>query len=408
MKFPKTYKLSKFADMFGFEFRGDPDQPVSGINEIHRVEDGDIVFVDVEKYFKKAFNSAATIIILNKDVEPPIGKGLLLSDDPFSDFNRILEYFNPTINVSHSKKPKVSDYVSLGKNVVFGKGVKVGKHVEIGHNVVIGSHVTIGDNTIIHSNVTIYGDVQIGANCVINSGTVIGSDAFYYKKRTWGRERMYSKGRVVISDFVEIGANTTIDRGVTSDTFIGEHTKIDNLVQIGHDTIIGCRCVIAAQVGIAGCSQIQDDVILWGQAGVPSDITIGQGSVLMAKSGAMSDLAPGKTYLGFVAKETRQALRDMATLSKLSVMLPFLENLLEKSGLNAEKTEIVEEKPKKTRSKSNKNAEASTEVKTTRKRVTRKENVENKELGKNLIVKNEPTPPVEIVEEVKKDEPSES
>lgn len=321
MKFEKPIKLSKMASLLKASFIGDPKHKIEGINEIHRVQHGDITFVDVEKYYKKALDSAATTVIINKEVTPPEGKAIIISDDPFRDFNLILEEFSPRVPTTLIKKPKLHDTVLIGKNVTFGRNVKVGQHVEIGSNVCIGHNVTIGDYSIIYPNTTIYDNVKIGKHVVIQSNSVIGSEAFYYKKRDWGRERMLSKGGVIIEDFVEIGANTTIDKGVTSDTIIGEHTKIDNLVQIGHDTIIGKRCLIAAQVGVAGCANIEDDVILWGQSGVPSDVTIGKGAILMAKSGVISSLEGGKTYLGFVAKERMQFLRELAIIQKLPEIL---------------------------------------------------------------------------------------
>lgn len=321
MKFEKPVKLYKMASLLKAPFVGDPKLKIEGINEIHRVEPGDITFVDVEKYYKKALESAATTILINKEITPPEGKAIIISEDPFRDFNYILEEFFPRVPTTLIKKPKVHDTVSIGKNVTFGRNVKIGQHVEIGSNVSIGHHVTIGDYSIIYPNTTIYNNVTIGKHVIIQSNSVIGSEAFYYKKREWGRERMLSKGGVIIEDFVEIGAGTTIDKGVTSNTLIGEHTKIDNLVQIGHDTIIGKRCLIAAQVGIAGCVNIEDDVILWGQSGVPSDVTIGKGAILMAKSGVISSLEGGKVYLGFVAKERMQFLREMAALQNLPKIL---------------------------------------------------------------------------------------
>jgi UDP-3-O-[3-hydroxymyristoyl] glucosamine N-acyltransferase len=311
MKFEKPVKLSKMASLLKATFIGDPKHKIEGINEIHRVQPGDITFVDVEKYYKKALESAATTIIINKEITPPEGKAIIISEDPFKDFNYILEEFSPRVPTTLIKKPKLHDTVLVGKNVTFGRNVKIGQHVEIGSNVSIGHHVSIGDYSIIYPNTTIYDNVTIGKHVIIQSNSVIGSEAFYYKKREWGREKMLSKGGVIIEDFVEIGANTTI----------GEHTKIDNLVQIGHDTIIGKRCLIAAQVGIAGCVNIEDDVILWGQSGVPSDVTIGKGAILMAKSGAMSSLEGGKVYLGFVAKERMQFLRELAAIQNLPKLI---------------------------------------------------------------------------------------
>ena len=280
---------------------GDADFPVLGMNEIHVVEPGDIVFVDHPKYYTKALESAATIILINKEVDCPEGKALLISDDPFSDFNRLSNHFKPFRAASE----KISRTASIGQDTI------------IQPNVFIGNHVRIGDNCLIHPNVTIYDHCVIGDHVIIHAGTVLGSDAFYFQKRPKGFDKLISCGRVVIEDHVEIGAACTIDKGVTGDTTIGMGTKIDNQVQIAHDTIIGKKCLIASQVGIAGCTIIEDEVTLWGQVGVISDITIGKGAVVYAQSGVGKDLEAGKTYFGSPAGEAREKYREMATLKSL-------------------------------------------------------------------------------------------
>jgi UDP-3-O-[3-hydroxymyristoyl] glucosamine N-acyltransferase len=291
------------------------------MNEIHRVESGDITFVDIEKYYAKALASAATTVIINQRVDPPAGKGLLISEDPFRDYNRLTEYFQPRKPLDTSGNPVLGEDVRIGRNVVFGEDVVLEDGVEIGHNTVIGSHVRIGAGSLIHANVTIYDHCVIGKATCINAGTVIGGEAFYFKSRPLGRDKMLTKGRVVIGDYVDIGANCTIDRGVSGDTTIGDWTKLDNLVMIGHDTVIGKKCLIAAQVGVAGVVTIEDEVILWGQVGVNKDLTIGKGAELLGKTGVMSSLEGGKKYLGMVAVEARQKLREIAALRQLPDLL---------------------------------------------------------------------------------------
>ena len=160
----------------------------------------------------------------------------------------------------------------------------------------------------------------IGDNVVIQSGTVIGSDAFYYNKKT-NRDihykRMTSCGRVVIKDDVEIGAGCTIDRGVTGDTVIGEGTKMDNHVHIGHDTVVGKNCLFAAQVGIAGAAMIEDEVILWGQVGISKTLTVGKGAVINAQSGVPSSLPGGKAYFGSPAGEARGKMKEIAWVKRI-------------------------------------------------------------------------------------------
>ena len=328
MKFPEPLRLEDAAQLLECRYVGDPNHLILGLNEIHRVEPGDLCFVDYHKYYHKALFSAATTVLIDQEVSPPEGKGLLVSDDPFRDFNRLSDHFQPALPQNISGHPQGGEGLVRGENVVFGEEVTLGKDVQIGHNSVIGSHVTIGDGTVIHPNVTIYPYTTIGAHCTIGAGSVIGSEAFYYKKRPDRRDKMLSVGATVLGDWVDIGAGCTIDRGVTAITSIGDHTKLDNLVQVGHDTTIGKRCVIAAQVGIAGVVQIEDDVQLWGQVGVVQDLTIGKGANLLGKAGVMSSLEGGKSYGGMVADDARAFLRKEAALKRLPDILPRLEALL--------------------------------------------------------------------------------
>ena len=301
MKFSKTYTLREIAAIINAEFVGDDNFPVEGMNEIHVVEPGDIVFVDHPKYYDKALQSAATIVLINKKVDCPEGKALLISDDPFKDFNVLTTFFKPF-------QPT---------NKVVADNARIGENTFIQPNCFVGNNVTIGKNCIIHSNVSIYDNTIIGDNVIIHAGTIIGADAFYYKKRPEGFDQLLSGGRVVIKDNVGIGALCTIDKGVTGDTIIGEGTKLDNQVQIAHDTIIGKKCLIASQVGIAGCTRLEDEVTLWGQVGVISDITIGKGAVVLAQSGVSKDLEPGKTYFGSPAGEAREKYREIGMIRNL-------------------------------------------------------------------------------------------
>lgn len=301
MKLPRVYTLKEIAEIIGTTFVGAENFPVTGFNEIHVVEKGDIVFVDHPKYYDKALESKASIVLINKKVECPKGKGLLISDDPFSDFNKLSKYFNAFQSASKS----VSDTAM------------VGQHTVIQPNVFIGNHVTIGDNCVIHPNVIIYDNCTIGNNVTIHAGSSIGADAFYYKKRPEGYDKLLSSGSVVIEDNVDIGALCTIDRGVTANTTIKKGTKIDNQVQIGHDTVIGRNCLIASQTGVAGCVVIEDDVTLWGQVGTNSGITIGKGAVILGQTGVTKSVKGGKTYFGTPVEESRKKLKEMAEIKQL-------------------------------------------------------------------------------------------
>ena len=297
MKFKQPQTLKEIASLLHIDFVGDDNFPIEGINEIHVVEKGDIVFVDHPKYYDKALNSAATTILINKKVDCPEGKSLLISDDPFRDFNKITKHFNPFI----ASKNSVADTAIIGEGTI------------VQPNVFIGENVRVGKNCLIHANVTINNNCVIGDNVTIHANTVLGGDAFYYKNRVEGFDKLISGGRVVIEDNVDLGASCTIDRGVTGDTTVGKGTKIDNQVHIGHDTVIGKRCLIAAQTGIAGCTVIEDEVTIWGQVGIISGLRIEKGTVLMAQTGVSKSLKKG-TYYGTPQREYRQTMREVIYL----------------------------------------------------------------------------------------------
>ena len=305
MKFYKKQALKDIAKIIGCQYIGSDDFPVFGMNEIHVVTAGDIVFVDHPKYYDKALQSAATIILINKEVDCPEGKALLISDDPFRDFNKLSSHFRPFQFAN----------VSISESATIGEGTVIQPNCFIGHN------VTIGKNCLIHSNVSIYDNAVIGDNVIIQAGSILGADAFYYKKRTEGFDQLLSCGRVVIENNVGIGALCTIDKGVTGDTTIGEGTKIDNQVHVGHDTIIGKKCLIAAQTGIAGCVIIEDEVTLWGQVGTTSGITIGTKAVVLGQTGITKSIEGGKTYFGTPIEESREKLKQLANIKKIPEIL---------------------------------------------------------------------------------------
>lgn len=297
--------LKEIAALVNARFVGDEKHLITGFNEIHRVSSGDVVFVDHPKYYDKALNSAASTIIINQEVPCPPGKGLVIHNEPFTAFNNLTKHFQPR---SYSKET-ISSTATIGKNVTIMPGCY------------IGNHVTIGDNTILHPNVVIYDHSIIGTDVVIHANTTIGSDAFYFKKRENGFEPLNSCGNVVIEDKVVIGANCTIDRGVTSVTKIGKGSILDNQIHIGHDVEIGEMCLFAAQTGIAGCVTIGNKVTMWGQVGVTSGITIEDGATILAQSGVAESVKKGETLFGTPAGSSREKMREIFALKKLPELL---------------------------------------------------------------------------------------
>lgn len=320
MKFPSPVPVKWIASLINAELSGDDDTAATGINEIHSVEKGDIVFVDHPKYYEKCLNSAASFIIINKKTHAPEGKTLLVVNEPFDAYATIVKHFNP---FSPSTK-MISDSAIIGSNTI------------IMPNVFIGNNVTIGNNCIFHPNVSVYDNSIIGDNVVIHSGTVIGSDAFYFnskKNRDVWYNKMQSCGRVVIEDDVEIGANCTIDRGVSADTKIGKGSKLDNLIHLGHEVVTGKNCLIAAQVGIAGATKLGDGVTVWGQAGISKTLTIGNNVTLLSKSALYQDAEENKVYFGSPAGPALQKQKELIWIKRIPEIWEKIKRLTDKEKL---------------------------------------------------------------------------
>jgi UDP-3-O-[3-hydroxymyristoyl] glucosamine N-acyltransferase len=305
----RPHTLAEIAALINANFIGSPDHLVTGINEIHMVVTGDLVFVDHPKYYQKALESAATTILIDQEVECSAGKGLIISAKPFDDFNRLTRHFNP--------------FALVVNNI--GENSTIDPTAIIHPTAVIGHRVTIGKDTVILPGVVLANDTIVGDRVIIGANSVIGHSAFYYKKKPEGYDRMHTCGSVHIHDDAEIGALCTIDAGVTGVTTIGKGTKIDNQVHIGHDTVIGAHCLMAANVGLAGCVRVEDHVTLWGQVGCASDVTIGKGTVVLAQSGISKDLEGGKTYFGSPCAEVKEKFREMAALRQLPQLLEKLK-----------------------------------------------------------------------------------
>jgi UDP-3-O-[3-hydroxymyristoyl] glucosamine N-acyltransferase len=304
MQFNAPLDASWIAEFIEAELIGDSHAKVTGINEIHKVTPGDITFVDFEKYYNKSLHSEATFIIINQQLTPPPGKTLFYSTDPFKAYTKLVAHFRPF----EPATKLLSDEAIIGEGTIIQPGAFIGKHV------------TIGKDCIIHPNVTIYDHTVIGNNVIVHAGAVIGADAFYYKRRkeqVAQYDKLLSCGRVVIHDDVEIGAATTIDKGVSGDTIIGQGTKIDNHVHIGHGAVIGKNCLFAAQVGIGGKAVIEDEVILWGQVGVSKDLTIGKGAVVYAQSGVPSSIPGQQSYFGSPVSEAKSKMKELNWIKRI-------------------------------------------------------------------------------------------
>lgn len=308
MKFNDPITLDELCGIIGHKVTiiGNRENLITGINEIHSVEKGNISFVDSPKYYDKALHSEATIILINKDVDCPEGKTLIVTDDPVNDYVSIVRHFVQL----HPQKEMIHPDAQIGEGTV------------IQPNVFVGEDVKIGKNCVIHANVSIYAHTVIGDNVIIHSGASIGADAYYFQKRKDGWKKLESCGRTVLCDNVEVGANVCIDKGVSGDTFIGKGVKFDNLVQVGHDTHIGNHCLIGAQCAIAGCTFIDDDCNIWARVCINKDLYIAKHTTVLAISAVDKSVREeGQTLFGQPAIDARKSWRELASIRSLPSLL---------------------------------------------------------------------------------------
>ena len=302
MKLPESIPITELAKKYNAEIIGDESILVTGINEIHKVSKGDLTFADKDKYIQLSLESQASVIVLKEKVLCPEGKALLIVDEPFELYNNIA--------IKHRPFRPISQIIA-DSSVIHPSTV-------IEPNAIIGPNVTIGKNCHIQANVTIHEYSKIGDNVLVQSGSVIGSDAFYMQREPNKLTRWRSSGRAILENDVEIGACCTVNKGVSGDTIVGEGTKFDCLIHIGHGAVVGKHCLFAAQVGIGGKTIIGDRVVLYGQVGIAQNLNIEDDVTVLAKSGVSKNLEKGKVYFGTPAREARQILKEIAALRDLA------------------------------------------------------------------------------------------
>ncbi len=303
MVLQRHYRLQEIAEIIGScKYLGDKDHVISGLSLLPQARAGDLSFADTPKYYARARQSQATSILAGQELPLAPGKALIVSNDPFGDFARLITLLQPSAAPDADGEDRSSIHPTS----------------RIHRDATIGAGVRIGRNCVIHGNAVLYNDVVLGDNVVIHSNSVIGSDGFYFQRQQGRLRKMPSGGICVIESDVEIGAACTIDRGVTGATRIGRGSKLDNQVQVGHDTIIGANCLIGGCVGIAGCVTIEDEVVIWGQAGVNSSVTIGKGAEILAQSAVLSSIEGGKRYFGTPARAAREVMRELALVKELA------------------------------------------------------------------------------------------
>lgn len=296
MRFDKSYSIQEVASWIGASIKGNHDLVLTGINEIHKVEEGDISFVDHPKYFAPSLASAASAIIVPGDMECPEGKALLIHEVPFNAYSEIVRRFRKFESIPSYPQNDIDPSAIIEPGAIIGQHVRIGKDCHIQSGAIIRPYSYLGDRV------------------VIQSGAVIGGQAFYFKKWPEGYEAWPGCGRVIIEHDVWIGAATTIAQGVSGDTIIGKGSKIDCQVMIGHGVVIGKHCILAAQVGIAGKTIVGDQCTFYGQVGIAQNLVIGDKTIILAQSGVTQNLEGGKTYFGSPAEEMKGKYKEIAAL----------------------------------------------------------------------------------------------
>lgn len=321
--------LSEIAKEIGAELDAPADREVHSIASIDRAGTEDICFLAAGKTPPALDKFSAAAVIVTPDVEREQFRAdiaLLRIADPHLGFARALALLKPEPPTPFSgvspqafidPTAMIADDAAIGPGVWVGPGSSVGAGSQLYPGVAIAENVRIGANTRLHANVTVYANCRIGDRVHIHSATTVGSDGFGYAKSPTGSVKIPHRGRVIIEDDVEIGANVAIDRGVLDDTVIGQGAKIDNLVQVGHNAIIGPHSVICGQAGLAGSCTLGTGVVIAGQAGVGGHLKVGDGAIVGGKSGVTGDLPAGGEYLGYPATDARTARRAMAILYRL-------------------------------------------------------------------------------------------
>lgn len=322
------------AAAVGGTLDGDATIEVTRVAGLDSADSASLSFLNASKYAAEASQTRAGIVLVTPDLATHVAHAAarIVVAVPQQAMLRVLPLLHPPVaaaagvhaSATIGDNVSIADGASIGARAVLGDGVTIGANSVIAAGVVLGDATVVGAQCILHPNVTAYASTVIGDRVIVQSGAVLGSDGFGYVFAEGAHQKIPHVGRVVLEDDVEIGASTTIDRGSVGDTVIGAGTKIDNLVQVGHNVRMGRRCLVMAQVGISGSTRIGDGVVIAGQAGLAGHITIGAGARIAGQSGVFGDVPPGETWSGYPARPHREALRVQAAAQRLPALLKTL------------------------------------------------------------------------------------
>ena len=328
----------RIAELVGGRLEGDGDVTVDGVAPLDRAVDGQLTFLGVSKYAEQLASCRASVVLVSPALAnaPGVVRARVVVDAPLDALLQLLPLlFRPQPRMTGidstarlGRGVTLGEAVCLGPFVVLGDGVRIGARVQLDAHVVVGNGVQIGDDSHLYPQVTVYAGTSLGSRVTVHSGTRIGSDGFGYVYADGAHRKIPHVGHCVVHDDVEIGANTTIDRGSIDDTVIGAGTKIDNLVMIAHNVRIGRLCLVVAQAGIAGSARIGDGCVIGGQAGIQGHHSIGDRARVGGQAGVLGDVPAGETWSGYPARPHRESLRAQAALYRLAGLLRKIEKMV--------------------------------------------------------------------------------
>ncbi len=335
------FTARQIASLLEGDIVGNPDVEVSKLSKIEEGTEGSLTFLSNPKYTQYIYSTKASVTIVNKSFVPEndITTTIIKVEDAYASFSKLLEYYNMAkLNKVGIEQPSfVSESAKYGENLYLGtfsylgENVNIGDQVKIFPNVYIGDNVTIGDNTVIFSGAKIYSDTVIGHTCVINSGAIIGADGFGFAPQEDGSYKKVPQiGNVILEDYVDVGAGTTIDRATMGSTIIKQGVKLDNQIQIAHNVEIGKHTVIAAQTGIAGSTKVGENCLIGGQVGIAGHITIGNNVKIQAQSGIARNVKDDEVLQGSPALPINDYNKSYVHFKNLSKIVKNI-NDLEKS-----------------------------------------------------------------------------
>ncbi|HEX9944984.1 MAG TPA: UDP-3-O-(3-hydroxymyristoyl)glucosamine N-acyltransferase [Thermoanaerobaculia bacterium] len=336
------YRLAELAELVAGRVEGDPDRSVEAIRTLEAAGPGDLSFLKSPRYRAQAAASRAGALLVGLGLAGAVpGRDLLVVEDPDHALALLLAVLHPAgrrepgIHPTAILEPgcSVDPYAHVGPYAVIGEGSRIGPGAVVHAFVAVGRGCAVAEGAVLHPHAVLYDGTEVGAGSVVHAGVVLGADGFGYATRGGVHHKVPQTGRVVLEEEVEVGANSTIDRATLGDTRIGAGTKIDNLVQVGHNVQVGRRCILCGQAGIAGSARLGDGVVLAGQAGVAGHIELGDGVQVAAKSAALAAVGPRTAVAGIPAVEMRKWRRQTVLLSRLEAMSRRLRALEKRFGI---------------------------------------------------------------------------